>query len=329
MESSYTGFDRQTATMDTYAQRFDFHPQLSLPLTPFPWISLTSTVGLRETYYSRGATGAGNKTGGFSRELYDINTVLEGPKFSKVITSDNSFFSKVKHIVEPRIAHNFVPDIDNADRSKIIVFDHIDSIVPLNNAQYSLTNRFLKKARVKNDAINQTEEFLRFDISQNYDFLKTSGQRPFSDIRWDVDSQLSSSFGLNFDGTYDVYDGLLKTANIELRIIPKSFWSIYFERRFIRNVSTFMLGTLALDFKKGWGAKYSAWYDELNNEFQENNFSLVHSAQCWDISFDYVNRNNFINGQKQRENKFFFLITLKGLGAIGNKQDAQLLHRGL
>jgi lipopolysaccharide assembly outer membrane protein LptD (OstA) len=86
---------------------------------------------------------------------------------------------------------------------------------------------------------------------------------------------------------------------------------------------------LGLNLKKGWQAIYSAHYDELNKEFQENNFSIKYSAQCWDASFDLIRRNNFINGDKQTENKIFFLVTLKGIGPIGKKRNVQLLREGL
>lgn len=336
MESSYTGLDNKTSSLSSNVQRFDIHPQLSLPVTNLSWMTFTPTIGIRETYYSEGIDSVGNKTGGFSRQLYDITMSLEGPKFSKIFNFRNSVVPKVKHIIEPRVTYQYIPDIDDIDRNKIIVFDGIDNVAPLNIVRYSLTNRLLEKLMLSKGSFI-TEEILRFGISQSYDFREatktiTAGtsRRPFSDIRWDIDSHFWAPLRLNFDGTYDViYDNVLKTANIELGITPDSFWTLYFERRYIKDQSTFILGTLGLDLKKGWEAKYSARYDELNNEFQENNFSVKYSAQCWDISFDFVNRNNFINGQKLNENKFFFYITLKGIGSVGSKSSGQLLHRGL
>ena len=335
MESSFTGFDREISSTNNNVQRFDIHPQFSLPFTTLPWMTFTPTIGIRETFYSNGYDSIGNESGSLSRELYDITTIFEGPKFFKIFNFRNSAVPKVKHIIEPRVIYKYIPDMDNNDRDKITVFDGIDNIAPLNIAEYSLTNRFLKKSRVNKDSFI-TEEALRFEISQSYDFREatrtlTSGseRRPFSDIRWDIDSHIWSPLKLNFDGSYDVYDNLLKTANIEFGITPGDIWSLYFERRYIRNQSTFILGSLGLDLKKGWMARYSARYDELNKEFQENDISLKYSAQCWGVSFDFINRNNFINGEKQRENKFFFLVTLKGIGSIGKKRSEKLLHEGL
>lgn len=333
LESSYTGFERESNTMDTNVHRVDFHPQLSAPFNTLPWLTFTPTVGLRETFYSRGNESNGNKTDSFTRELYDIKAFFEGPKFFKIFNLNNSQVPKMKHIVEPRVIYSYIPDMDNADRDKIIPFDNIDSIGPLNNVQYSLTNRFLKKLRIDKDSF-KTVEFLRLEISQNYNIREatktlTAGteKRPFSDVRWDLDSNIWKPFRLNFDGTYDVYDRFIKTANVEFGITSGSFWSFYFERRYTKDQSAFILGSLGLDLKKGWATKYSVRFDELNKEFQENDLSIAYSAQCWDVSFDFVNRNNFINGQKQTENKFFFLFTLKGIGSVGKKKNLKLLHR--
>lgn len=336
MESSYTGFDKKTNSLDNDVQRFDLHPQLSLPFTALPWMTFTPTLGFRETYYSRGIDSSGNKTSeGFSRELYDITTTFEGPKSFRIFSLNNSAVPKIKHIIEPRIIHKYIPDMDNTDRNKIIVFDGIDNIGPLNIVQYSLTNRFLKKLILNKDSFT-TEEVLRLEISQSYDMREATrstsdgtGRRPFSDVRWDIDSHIWVPIRLNVDGTYNVYDRHINTSNVELGLTPESFWSFYFERRYIKDQSTFIIGSLGLDLKKGWEAQYSVRYDELNKEFQENDFSIKYFAQCWDISVDFINRYNYINGQREIENKFFFLITLKGIGTIGKKRNVNLLHSGL
>lgn len=336
MESSYAGFDRKISSSSDNVKRFDLHPQVSLPITNLPWMTFTPTIGLRETYYSEGMGSGGIKTGGFSRQLYDITTSLEGPKFSKIFDFNNSVVEKVKHIIEPRITHQYIADVNNLDSDKIIIFDGIDTISSLNILKYSLTNRFLQKLILDENSFT-TKEALRFEISQSYDIRETTrsitagtSRRPFSDIRWDIDSNIWTPLRLNFDGSYDlVYDNELKTANIELGITPASFWTLYFERRYTKDQSTFIIGTLGLDLKKGWSAAYSTRYDELNNKFQENDFTVKYSAQCWDITLDYVDRNVFINGQEQKENKVFFFITLKGIGSIGTKPGVKIAHRGL
>lgn len=334
MESSYTGFDRKTESTSNNVQRLDIHPQLSLPFNTFSWLTITPTIGVRETYYSNGESN-GNKTEEFSRESFDLTTAFDGPKFFKIYNFKSSVVPKVKHLIEPRVTYKYIPDIDNTDRNKIIVFDSIDNVAPLNILQYSLTNRFLKKLQRNKDSYT-TEEALRFEISQSYDFREATKtlsagveRRPYSDVRWDIDSNIWTPLSLNFDGTFDVYDSLLKTANVELGINPGGTWSLYFERRYIRDKSTFILGSLGLDLKKGWRAKYSARYDELNKEFLENDFSIKYSAQCWDVSFDFINRYNYTDNQRQMENKFFFLITLKGIGSIGKKLSEELLHKDL
>ena len=61
-------------------QRLDFHPQLTRIINIAPWLSLTPTIGIRETLYSKGK----NNTGFFSRESLDLTSTLKGPTFEKV-----------------------------------------------------------------------------------------------------------------------------------------------------------------------------------------------------------------------------------------------------
>ncbi|MEE3252871.1 MAG: putative LPS assembly protein LptD [Nitrospinota bacterium] len=80
--------------------RLDFHPQLTIPLALTPWLSMTSTIGARETLYGRGLKITGSeykKLPGFTRESFDFRSVIQGPKISKVYHLDNSS-EKIKHL---------------------------------------------------------------------------------------------------------------------------------------------------------------------------------------------------------------------------------------
>ena len=118
-ETSFSSFllDLQTDPLlddDFKVQRFDFHPQISRPIPLAPWLALTPTIGLRETIYSQGLDPSGvnnQRTKSFSRELVDINAALVGPKINKIFRHRKNG-SKIKHLIEPRISYDFIPDID-------------------------------------------------------------------------------------------------------------------------------------------------------------------------------------------------------------------------
>jgi len=332
-ETSYTSFllDLNTdPVVDDQFQvhRFDFHPQISLPIHIAPWLAFTPTLGWRETVYSKGlAPGTSNKrTSSFTRELIDINGALEGPKINKIYFLDGTSNTKIKHVIEPRVSYDFIPNMDLDDRDKIRVIDEIDSIESTSRVTYSLTQRLLKKVGGSSENA-KTREILRFDISQSYDFDKETrvissindNDNAFSDLRFDLDSRLLDGLLINLDSTYDILDGQIQTLNFEVGVKPLKDVSLFAERRFIRDQSTFFLGSIYWAFKKGWQLQASTRYDELTETFRENDLSLLYDnpCKCWGFSADWINRDIITGGNRQKESKFLFTLTLRGIGTEG------------
>lgn len=342
-ETSYTSFllDLDTdPVVDDQLQihRFDFHPQISRPIPIAPWLAFTPTLGLRETIYSEGiASGTtSQRTKSFTRESLDINGTLEGPKINKIYYSRGKDKAKVKHVIEPRVSYDFIPDIDKNDRDKIRVIDGIDSVRDTSIINYSLTQRLLKKFSGPKGNV-ETREILRFDVSQSFDFNKDTQPisslndgRGFSDVRFDLNSRLLESLLLNVDSTYDVFDDRMETLNLEVGLKPLNNISLFIERRFIRKESTFLLGSLYWAFKKGWQFQLSTRYDEVTKTFRENDVSLLYDnpCQCWGFSVDYINRNIITGGINREENKFLFTLTLRGIGTEGiGEKSLTNIHR--
>ncbi|MGY8766457.1 MAG: LPS-assembly protein LptD, partial [Nitrospinaceae bacterium] len=201
-DSSFTSFltdlDTSPDVDDKFSvQRFDFRPQFSYSRKITPWLTFTPSLGLRETIYSKGldATDNNKRLDFFTRESFNVGVSLDGPRFEKIFNLKNKYIPKVKHLIEPRITYNFIPDIDEKDRAKIKVFDGKDTINRQSSITYSLTQRILQKERKSLDKFN-TREVLRFDISQSMDLIEATGSEesenklPFSDLRFDLDSRL-------------------------------------------------------------------------------------------------------------------------------------------
>lgn len=339
-DTSYTVFqtdlDPDLDSDDTLTlQRFDIHPQISRVFKPASWLTLTPKIGVRETYYSKGVDDDDNRLDGFSREMFDVNTVLEGPEVFRIFSTGNSSVPKIKHLIEPKITYDYIPDIDEDDRDKIEVFDAIDSIDPKNRIKYALTQRVLAK-KLKDEDSPETVEVLRFEVSQTYDIREATADldpgesaEPFSRIRFDLDSQFIDPLLVNFDTTYSFYDSVIETFNFEVGIKPTDWLTLFMERRFTRNSTTYLQGTIDLDLKKGWNFAYSTRFDEREGEFSENDFSLSFEDKCacWGFSFDLINRKNINDDVDQNETKFLFSINLTGIGSFGTKKDEGILHQ--
>ncbi len=309
---------------DFQVHRFDFHPQISRPIRIAPWMALTPTVGLRETIYSQGISpnSTNQRTRSFTRELFDVNAILEGPKINKIFNLGGERGKKLKHVIEPRLSYDFIPAIDEKDRDQIRRIDAVDSVDSTSKITYSLTQRLLEKVSLQ-DGSSQTREKLRFEVSQSYDFREATSanppgteRKPFQEIRFDFDSHLFEALLFNIDSTFDVYDNAVKTVNWEIGIKPVSTVSLLVERRFTRNLSTFLYGSLYWAFKEGWQFQATTRFDELTETFRENDFSLLYDdpCMCWGFAFDFIKRDIITNGTRTDETKFLFTLTLRGIG---------------
>ena len=319
--------------------RLDLHPQLTIPLALTPWLSMTSTVGARETFYGRGLTTSGSeykKLSSFTRESFDFRSIIQGPKINKVYHLDNSP-DKIKHLLEPRLTFNYVPDIDEKDRLKIKAFDGIDYVgAPTNSITYEFGQRLLKKFKTGANQF-ETKQILRFNISQTYNIREATMQKqsgadrlPFSDLFFDFDSRPIESIILNTDASYNFNTGLINTFNFEAGVKPvKNLWVIM-ERRWTRDGPNYMLGTLDMALKPGWRVQYSARYDETASTFRENQFSLLYDnpCKCWGFSFDIIDRNlDAANSERNNQTQFLWTIKLRGLGDLGTRGKGKFLHR--
>jgi lipopolysaccharide assembly outer membrane protein LptD (OstA) len=346
-ESSFTNFlfdlDPSSASDITETtQRFDFHPSLALPIDIAPWLQLTPRVGFRETFYNKELQVSllpppvtVTEEGSFSREMIDVNVLLEGPKFNRIFLSGDPEGSSFKHVIEPRLQYDYIPDTDRSDRAKIRVVDAIDAVEDVNKLGFFLVQRLLRKgpAGLKNTEVTQVA---RLEISQSYDLDEARGQvipgnprRPFSPIRFDLDSKLSDNFFLNTDFTYNFYDDVLETLNIDTGIKLSKWLMLIVERRETDDEAVSTLGTVSITLPKGWNGIYSLRYDELNDRLLEQNARLTYNdkCMCWGFTIDFIDRELITNNIRTREKKIMFSISLKGLGNYDGTSRNSFIHR--
>jgi LPS-assembly protein len=337
--SFLTDLDSSVDVDDNFTvQRFDFHPQLTYSMKVAPWLSFTPTLGIRETTYSKGLDASANnkRLDFFTRESFDASATFEGPKIHRIYEINNKNIPKVKHLLEPRITYSYIPDIDENDRKKIKVFDGIDSVDRQSNISYSLTQRLFQK-ELEKDGTFSTRDVLRFDISQSFDLIEATGEekpenkRPFSDLRFDLDSRLTDFFEFNLDTTFDIYDNVFENWNFEIGVKPLDSLFLSIERRYVRRGDVFIIASMDWGIKEGWRLQTSTRFDGITSTHRENHLTLVYDdpCRCWGFNFDFIKRNNFrAGGSGLNETKLFLGVTFRGLGSVKTStQNVLELHR--
>ena len=107
-----------------------------------------------------------------------------------------------------------------------------------------------------------------------------SPSRPFSDIRFDLDSRLVDPLLLNVDSNYDYNNKVFTYWNWQVGFRPYEELTAYIERRWTRRGDVTTVATLDWDFLKGWNLKASTRLDEITDTHRENNLSLLYDDPC-------------------------------------------------
>ena len=121
-------------------QRFDFHPNVSIPLSLAGW-TVTATAGARATYYSNSIDPTTqlvtprDVVRGYGEFELDVRPPALARNFRR---SDGSV--RFRHVIEPYVTYRRIAGIDNFN--EILRFDYVDAIADTNEIEYGISNRF-------------------------------------------------------------------------------------------------------------------------------------------------------------------------------------------
>lgn len=164
--------DSPNTFLDNEYGRAHVAPQLSMPLSNLSWLSAKLNLGGRATYYSdtlaRDEAGnvLENEFGGEAetRVIPEASLEVIGPMFSRIFEKGAGRYSKLKHIIEPRVTYSFVDEFE--EQGRIFRFDEVDSLTPSNGYVVSLINRLVAKPR--NEEEGGAVEIGSFELRQGY-----------------------------------------------------------------------------------------------------------------------------------------------------------------
>ncbi len=142
-----TALYRQTTGNDpvqtpAVGQRFDVHPQISVPFN-FKYFNLTATGGGRVTYYSNSFNDM--------RQVVGRDVIRKYGEFEldlRPVALARNFYGKTdafrfRHTIEPFLTYRFIKGVNNFN--KIIRFDYTDTQTDTNEIEYGVTNRIFTR----------------------------------------------------------------------------------------------------------------------------------------------------------------------------------------
>ena len=142
----------------TLLGRFDFSPEVSLPLRFAGW-SFRPDLTMRDTVYTQRLLPSPNGIGSvvsdeINRRALEASVELRPPAMARLFGRP-WLGRKWKHVIEPRVVYSYVAGVDNFN--KILRFDERDILSDTNEVEYSVVQRwYAKRTSAKPEGCEQS-----------------------------------------------------------------------------------------------------------------------------------------------------------------------------
>ncbi len=351
----------------TDSGRADLFPKLSLPWRMLPWMTMTPSIGFRETAYTNRTDGI---SGGTSRELFEARNDLQA-RFFRGFEVSSGRVDRLVHLLEPRLSYWF---INAVGQQRIPQFDNVDFVSAQNRVTYSISNRLLAKLKESDGSI-RTHEALSFALSQSINLNRKT--RTFSDLflnaltpeRIDqavrevsakslgngfsqvrerrfsnlvADLRASPLQNLAFYGVtaFNTERNRMDGVETGIRFTYPQYGRIDLAHTFIRGGETDdlpgpfsdreisgIVGRFLLTPLKNVAINFLGRYDPRRNKSLENNVVVSYATCCWMAGIHFLNRSQ-TSGIGSSENSIEFFFDLLTIGAPPPpERGAQYLRR--
>jgi hypothetical protein len=336
--------------INTSLSRFDVSPQIRYPFKRWQWFTVNSTVGWRDTYYTRSYEPTNDPKirpsklvdVGVNRPVFSFQSQIVGPVFNRIWdTPGNGFAEKFKHTIEPFVTVDRTASVGNFDR--IVQFDGIDSYVGGTRYNYGINNRFYAKRVLTPGQQAQAREVFDVELSQSYytnqraslydrQYQFTPGYTQpvnFSPLALNVRAQPTNEITATVRAEFDSQHRNLRTVSAQgsyswtNRVQASAGWS---KKAFIEGLAGFNDKNL-LDHTinssatvhtedNRVGGIYSFNYDVLRSRMVQQRMSAFYNAQCCGLAFEFqtYNFNGLSSSPITSDHRFFLSFTLAGLG---------------
>jgi LPS-assembly protein len=330
-------------TYDNSLAHYELAPSVRVPLSRLTYLTLNTTASYRTTYFNRSLNAAGvliNEPIG--RSYFAARSDIIGPVFTKIWDTPNSAVAdRMKHVIEPTFAVDYVTDITNA--AQLPSLSHVSDVVVGGSARltYGLTNRLFLRSRPTGTVNRGTSrEYLTIGVQQTY----------YSDpeaSRWDYQYAGASSRGpndlvelspialttrftpnavlsANSRLEYDVSGTGLQSVSLGGSISAAAATATVGYSR-VRYTPTYQTNSLNLSntmrFLNGrMSGTYSLYWDIERSYVVNQGLTASYLAQCCGVQLEYQQYNypDTVGFPINADRRINFGVVLAGLGTFSN-----------
>ncbi len=301
--------------------RVDLFPEISYTIPGPVWLSMTPSVGGRETWYSKRYTDdrRGFEAESISRSYYRAGLDFVGPSFSRIFKLENEKGTRIKHLIEPRIEYHYLSD-PGSDASSIPVFDEVDSAINTNRLKFTLSNRLYTRSNRSTSAA----EVLSLDLFQEYSFDrplsygadgKTSQRGPYG-----AALRFTPTKGATVDArtSLDAISHKLRSLSLSTTLYRTSYntgftWYEGYSATTGERTSSqaqVRFGLNKADFPLKFDMQVA--YDIQKQSMQQQRFSVGYTGSCWGVRAEYRNLQSAYYPARD----YRIIFSLKGIGDL-------------
>ena len=339
-------------TLDNSLGRVNVAPALRVPMSRLTYLSVTQTATNQTTYYTRSLEPSGRMgSDSLIREALTLRTDVIGPVFNKIWdTPDSTTRERMKHVIEPAFAVDYVTEIDN-QASVPVLSDFSDFVVGgAARFTYGLTNRLFYRSRAADGRPSTTREFFTLGLQQTYysdplasrfdtTYISAGGRPKLVDLspvaltaRVSPDANLDAGARLEYDVTGN---GLqIFTTNANMQLIPPAPAGVPDRPSMSANVSYSRYrythlqqpnSSLSMSTTSRWlqgrvGGSYALSWDISRGYIQSQSVMASYMAQCCGLQADYQTYNYPVSSgfPIPSDRRINFSFVLAGLGTFSN-----------
>jgi LPS-assembly protein len=315
----------------------DLQPVLSLPLRWRDYLQVTPQIGVKSTFWNRDdsfdtVNTVYSKNG--DREMYTAGATAK-TELHRIFDIGGEVIDKIRHGIMPELTYTYVSHAYQDDAP-----DFVTRIPEQNTLTYSLTNTLLARLNEKGGA-KSYREFLRFKLSQTYDFKEArrgetilpADNKPFSDIDMELDVKPFQYFSLLARNKYSLNSSEWKQTSYDVYISDWRGDSATLGYRHIKSVTNEIMPSgssapfapyhyaqvpleeINLSLKAMLTNHLSLIHvyrrNELDNQIIEKTYGFNYSKQCWTVEVKYTETHD--------DKQYMVALTLYGLGRFGGK----------
>lgn len=344
LETSATYFERDVGVD---SGRLDLFPKLSLPWHPLPWITLTPSLGLRETAYTKRDDSG---SGGATRELLELQGSLEA-RFFRGFELKNKPIEKLVHLIEPRVGYQYIPEVEQQDLPQ---FDPVDFVSFQSRITVMLNNRLMAYRREPSGTMKSWEA-LTFSVGQSYNLA--AKERAFSDLflttltpeRLDQAVKEARPTGQDFSRAKErSFSNIVATLalspiplltlretfafnpeenrgdamNTSIKVTYPSIGFLELGHSYVRGQALketiggepeavkALTGRVGLGPFRGLSLEFATRFDGVRDKFLENQVAVKYVTCCWEVTLRYTNRADIL-GVRKEENDIRVMFDLR------------------